>query len=157
MADPSVSDFSAPRGSPEFDNSSKIIIGADDAKENLLLEKAFLESAGFKFVGVTSGSECIALVCRVMPRLILLDIQMPDLDGFETCRRIRALPDRRRVPIAFVTACKTESDLRTGLAVGGNDFIIKPFNRDRLIERCNYWTSRSAPKVMDRTGSGNAA
>jgi CheY-like chemotaxis protein len=136
----------------EVDSRSKLVVAADDTKENLLLEKAFLEAAGYRFIGVGSGAECIALVSRVKPRLIMLDIQMPEMDGIETCRRIRAIPDMRKVPIAFITVCKTAADVRAGMAAGGNDFIIKPFTRDRLIERVAYWTSRSAPSSLERAG-----
>jgi two-component system, OmpR family, response regulator len=142
-----------PRPTVDVENrSSKLVVAADDTKENLLLEKAFLEAAGYRFLGVPSGAECIALVTRVKPRLIMLDIQMPDMDGIETCRRIRAIPDLRKIPIAFVTVCKTANDVRAGMAAGGNDFIVKPFNRERLIERVAYWTSRAAPTSLDRAG-----
>lgn len=136
----------------DLDHDRKTVIGVDDARENLMLEKAYIEAAGFRFVGVATGAECMALVVRIKPKLILLDIQMPDVDGFETCKLIRAIPEGQKVPIAFVTARKTEADVRAGLAAGGNDFIIKPFNRARLIDRVHYWTARSVPAALDKTG-----
>jgi DNA-binding response OmpR family regulator len=64
------------------------------------------------------------------------------MDGFGTCEALRANPALRSVPIAFVTACKTVEDVTIGLRVGGNDFIAKPFNPDKLIERIEYWVNR---------------
>src|SRR5262249_31755152 len=115
-------------------------------------EKSFLKAAGYQFPGVSSGAECLVLVGRVKPRLIMLGIQMPEMDGIETCRRIRAIPELRKIPIAFITVCKTAEDLRAAMAAGGNDFIIKPFSRERLIERVGYWTSRGAPTSLERAG-----
>src|SRR5713101_1821775 len=123
--------------------SSKIVLGVDDAPENLFLLQAVVKSGGYVFVGAKSGTECLALIHRIVPRLILLDIQMPDLDGFETCRRLRANPLLRAVPVAFLTALKSPEDVTTGLRAGGNDFIVKPFDPVKLLERIRHWTSRS--------------
>lgn len=118
------------------------MIGVDDAPDIRGLLGALLSNHGFTFFGVGSGAECLQLVTRVAPRLILLDIDMPDMNGFETCGRLRALEEMRPVPIAFVTARKTRDDMRSGLQVGGNDFILKPFDGARLLERVQHWTSR---------------
>ena len=67
---------------------------------------------------------------------------MPDMNGFELCRRIRMNPAFRQVPIAFVTAAKTLEAIREGMAAGGNDFVVKPIREDKLLERVKYWTSR---------------
>lgn len=123
-------------------NRSKVIIGVDDVRANLALLDAALKSAGYTFIGASSGLEALDVLNRVRPRLILLDVRMPDMDGFETCRRIRLRDDLARVPIAFVTACKTEADVRACVAVGGNDFIVKPFTVAHLLERTAHWVSR---------------
>jgi DNA-binding response OmpR family regulator len=93
-------------------------------------------------MGAASGPELLALSLRVVPRLILLDIQMPEMDGFETCRRLRANRDLVRVPIAFLTGRKTFEDVAEGLSSGGNDFILKPFKVRHLLGRVEHWTSR---------------
>jgi DNA-binding response OmpR family regulator len=121
------------------EKKSKIVLGVDDAQDNLNLLKLAVESAGYSFIGAKSGLECLRLVGRMMPKLILLDIEMPNLDGFETCRRIRSLQDMKRTPVAFLTGRKTAADVKTGLEVGGNDFIVKPYDIVKLIERINYW------------------
>jgi DNA-binding response OmpR family regulator len=100
--------------------------------------------AGYIFFGTTSGPEC--LLSRIEPRLILLDVQMPDMDGFETCRHSRKDWRLARVPIAFLTALKRPADVHAGMA-GGNDFILKPFNPDVLLNRVNHWTSQRLIKI----------
>jgi CheY-like chemotaxis protein len=123
--------------------SSKIVLGVDDAPENVLLLQAVVKSGGYTFVAAKNGAECLTLIHRIIPRLILLDIQMPDMDGFETCRRLRANPTLRHIPIAFLTALKSAADVTTGLAAGGNDFIVKPFDPAKLLARVKHWTGRS--------------
>ena len=120
----------------------KVVLGVDDQPENIMMLEAILESQGFTFFGATSGLECISLVPRVNPRLILLDVQMPEMDGYETCRRLRRAPEYRSIPVAFLTARKEVEDVKTGIAVGGNDFIVKPFDPARLVNRVVHWTNR---------------
>lgn len=124
------------------DLSSKIVLGVDDAAENLFLLRSAVKAGGYTFVGAHSGAECLSLLHRVAPRLILLDIEMPVMDGFATCRQIRAIAQLKHVPIAFLTARKTGEDMKKCLEVGGNDFIIKPFDVTKLLERIRHWTGK---------------
>ncbi|MBI3451327.1 MAG: response regulator [Rhodospirillales bacterium] len=126
----------------QADNKARVIVGVDDVPENLMLLKAYVVGAGYTFFGAPSGAECVDLVHRVTPKLILLDVQMPDMDGFETCRKLRGLTNTARVPIAFITVCKTAQDVRAGMAAGGNDFIVKPFTREHLLERIRFWVTK---------------
>jgi CheY-like chemotaxis protein len=122
---------------------SKIVLGVDDDASNLELLSSLIENAGFTFMGAAGGIECLALVSRVQPRLILLDIEMPPgIDGYETCRRLREGPRLKSVPIIFLTARKTGEDVKKCLKVGGNDFIVKPFEPVKLIDRVEYWLTR---------------
>jgi CheY-like chemotaxis protein len=123
--------------------ATKVVIGVDDAPENLAMLEAAVRAGGFTFLGAASGVECLSLLTRVVPRLILLDIEMPELDGFETCRRIRMNPHLRAVPVAFLTARRTADDVKQGIAVGGNDFIIKPFDVVKLLGRVRHWTQHT--------------
>ena len=120
----------------------KVVLGVDDQPENIMMLESILEFQGFTFFGASSGIECLSLVQRVNPRLILLDVQMPLMDGYETCRRLRRIPEYRSIPVAFLTARKEVEDVRTGIAVGGNDFIVKPFDPVKLVNRVVHWTSR---------------
>ncbi|HEY2658916.1 MAG TPA: response regulator [Caulobacteraceae bacterium] len=122
--------------------SGKVVLGVDDQPENIMMLESILESQGFTFFGASSGMECLSLVQRVNPRLILLDVQMPEMDGYETCRRLRRMTQFHAMPIAFLTARKEVEDVKTGIAVGGNDFIVKPFDPVKLVNRVVHWTSR---------------
>jgi two-component system, OmpR family, response regulator len=126
-------------------NKNKIVIGVDDLPQHLKLLQQCIESGGYTFVGASSGVACLQLVSRIKPRLILLDVQMPGVDGYETCRRLRADPSLHDVPIAFLTSRNSPEDVKLGLAAGGNDFILKPVAIARLMERVKYWTSRRVP------------
>lgn len=120
----------------------RMVMGVDDAPESLFLLGNLVEAAGHTFIGARSGPECLSLTLSFVPRLILLDVEMPSMSGFETCRRLRENRELRRVPIAFLTARKTVDDVTEGLAAGGNDFILKPFDGPQLRERIQRWLMR---------------
>ena len=126
-------------------NPGKTVLAVDDAPENLAFIRACLASAGYTVFAAKSGEECLTLLTRLTPRLILLDVQMPGIDGFETCRLIRKRKELAGVPIAFLTARKGAEDVQECVAAGGNDFIVKPFNRQKLLDRVGHWTSHRAP------------
>jgi len=119
---------------------AKIILCVDDQIENTMALQAVLEGEGYGFRSASSGAECLNLVNQFTPALIFMDIQMPEMDGFETCRRVRNVWTQRRTPIAFLTGCKTPEDVKAGLAAGGNDFLLKPFDYPRLLARVEHWT-----------------
>jgi CheY-like chemotaxis protein len=124
------------------DNRLKVVLAVDDQPENLALIESAVTTAGYMFFGVKDGQECLSIVMRLVPKVILLDIQMPGWDGFETCKRLRADQRLARVPIIFLTASKSVADVRKGMAAGGNDFIIKPFDVDQLQARLRHWTTK---------------
>jgi DNA-binding response OmpR family regulator len=123
-------------------NKHKIIIGIDDDIDQLMLLQTQLNAEGYTFFGATSGAQGLLLLERAVPRLIILDVAMPDMDGFETCRRMRANRVLAQVPIVLLTARRTEADVRTATSVGANDFIVKPFDAERLANRVHYWVNR---------------
>jgi CheY-like chemotaxis protein len=129
----------------QSDRRSKVVLGVDDGVEDLRLLGGLVEGAGFTFIGASGGIDCLSLAARITPRLILLDIQMPSgIDGFETCRRLRLDARLRFVPIVFLTGRNSGEDVKKCLAAGGNDFIVKPFDPVKLIERVEYWVVRRA-------------
>ena len=80
-----------------------------------------------------SGSEALDLLTRELPDIVLLDVMMPGMDGYEVCRRIRQNPATARLPVVMVTALDKESDRQAGLAAGANDFLNKPVGDDVLF------------------------
>src|SRR3978361_618823 len=107
----------------------------DDNAGNRARAHATLEAEAIAFVLASSGREALALFDPQTIDCILLDIRMPELDGIEVCRRIRARPDGGRVAILFLTAERDVAPFDRALAAGGDDFITKPFRTAELVTR----------------------
>jgi CheY-like chemotaxis protein len=123
----------------------KIVLVVDDSDESRRFTQTVVEAHGYSCLAVPSGPACLEAVNRAPPRVILLDVEMPSMDGYETCRRLRKLSFMRRVPIMFLTARKTGEAVRTGIGAGGNDFVVKPFDPAKLLERVDYWAGALLP------------
>ncbi len=106
----------------------------DDAAIRRVLELA-LKSAGYGVVAADSGEGGLALVRRTHPRLVLLDIMLPGLDGLAVCRRLRADPETAEIPIIMLTAKGEERDVIAGLDAGAIDYVTKPFSKAVLLAR----------------------
>jgi len=107
-----------------------------DDEENLrsMLEAA-LRHVGFEVHPAATGREALDTVAAVRPDLIVLDVMLPDLDGFEVCRRLRT--EGSRTPILFLTARDGTEDKVRGLTLGGDDYLVKPFSLEELVARIN--------------------
>jgi two-component system, OmpR family, response regulator len=105
-----------------------------DDEENLrsMLEAA-LRHSGFEVASAATGREAIDAVPEARPDLIVLDVMLPDLDGFEVCRRLRS--DGSRTPVLFLTARDGTDDKVRGLTLGGDDYLVKPFSLEELVAR----------------------
>ena len=119
-----------------------VIVAVDDSREMLDILKSLIAGAGYRFYGASTANQCMRLVRDVEPDLILLDVQMPEVDGFDLCRQIRAVEALRNTPVAFVTARRTAQDVRAGITAGGNDFITKPFDARNLMARVDRWVKQ---------------
>ena len=113
-----------------------------DDEENLrsMLEAA-LRHNGFDVVAVAGGREALDVVASVQPDLVVLDVMLPDLDGFEVCRRLRS--DGSKAPVLFLTARDATEDKVRGLTLGGDDYLVKPFSLDELVARVHAVLRRS--------------
>jgi len=116
---------------------SATVLVVDDNLQNREVAEGHLVGAGYQALQAESGEEALALLRAgaVKPDLVLLDVLMPGLDGFETCRRIRALPDGSRLPILFLTALGDLGTHKAALDSGADDFLTKPINRTELLIR----------------------
>jgi DNA-binding response OmpR family regulator len=112
----------------------RIALIEDDADLYSLLQYN-LEKEGYLVVGSQTGKGAVELFRRERPDLIILDIMLPDSDGLEICKRVRAHPELAHIPILFLTARASETDRILGLELGGNDYIVKPFFVRELIAR----------------------
>jgi two-component system OmpR family response regulator len=112
-------------------NSRARLLVVDDEPTILELLSGSLRFAGFDVVTAASGAEALRVSAAVRPDLILLDVMMPDVDGFEVIRRIRS--GGPRVPVIFLTARGTVHERVTGLVLGGDDYITKPFSLEEVL------------------------
>ena len=107
----------------------------DDEPKNLQVVGALLRTKGFRVAVATSGARALELARQAPPDVILLDVMMPVMDGFETCRRLKAELTTSGIPVLFLTARAGSEDAVEGFRVGGADYIRKPFHADELVAR----------------------
>jgi DNA-binding response OmpR family regulator len=112
----------------------RVLIVEDDADINATLEHA-MRFAGYDAVGALTGADALAEAERRCPDLVLLDQMLPDVDGLDVCRHLRAAPRTKRVPIIFLTARAGEEARITGLRAGADDYVVKPFSMQELVLR----------------------
>jgi DNA-binding response OmpR family regulator len=112
----------------------KIVLIEDDADLYALIQYN-LEKEGFAMVGSQTGKSALELCRRERPDLVILDIMLPDSDGLDICKGIRAHPELQHIPVIFLTARASETDRIVGLELGANDYIVKPFFVRELIAR----------------------
>lgn len=112
-----------------------VILAADDNESNLLLLEEYLWQWGYDVVAARDGRDAVSLFEQHSPSLVVLDVMMPGMDGYEACRRIRSLPNGRRVPIVMLTALTGTEDKIHALEDGADDFLNKPINRQELRAR----------------------
>ncbi len=117
-----------------------LVVDDEDNLRSMLA--AALQHHGFTVTTAENGREALDLIPTARPDLVLLDVMMPDLDGFEVCRRLRT--DGDRTPVLFLTARDATEDKVRGLTLGGDDYLQKPFSLDELVAR--------AEAVLRRTG-----
>jgi DNA-binding response OmpR family regulator len=111
------------------------ILVVDDTPENVLLLSAVLESKGYEVVTASSGAEALQLIATEQPDLVLLDVVMPQMSGYEVCRKIRENPATGVLPVVMVTALDPGQERIKGLDAGADDFLTKPINQAELLAR----------------------
>jgi DNA-binding NarL/FixJ family response regulator len=142
--------------SPETTNRD-IILVVDDSPDALGFLTDALEATGAMVLVATGGRAALEIVERITPDVVLLDAVMPDLDGFETCRRLKALGSTAHTPILFMTGLTETGDIVRGLEAGGVDYITKPIVVDELLARIrvhltNARREHSARLALDTAG-----
>ncbi|MDY0221892.1 MAG: SpoIIE family protein phosphatase [Desulfobacterium sp.] len=113
------------------------ILLVDDQPANLQVLMHTLEKLGCKLLVAKNGETALTIAQKVRPDLILLDIMMPGIDGFEVCRRLKADPDTQKIPVIFLSALDDTGDKVRGLQLGAVDYIAKPFQPEEVIARVN--------------------
>ena len=128
------------------------ILVVDDNAQNVELMQAYLETLNCTVHTAADGVEALEKVPKVRPDLILLDIMMPRMSGFEVCRRLKADPRTREIPILMVTALNELGDIERGVESGTDDFLTKPINKLELLTRVkSLLRVRHLKSELDRT------
>lgn len=130
----------------EINPSEYKILIVDDVMSNVLLLKVLLTNEKFQIATASNGRQALDQVTKEKPDLVLLDVMMPDMSGFEVSQQLKANPETAEIPIIFLTALNSTADIVKGFQVGGNDFISKPSNKEELIIRVTHQISLIAAK-----------
>jgi two-component system cell cycle response regulator len=117
------------------DNSGCTVLLVDDNEQNLELLHAYMEDLGCKLTTARDGVEALESVAAGAPDLILLDVMMPRMSGFQVCSRLKGNPATKAIPIVMVTALNEVSDVERAVESGADDFLTKPVNRLELLTR----------------------
>jgi CheY-like chemotaxis protein len=119
-----------------MENPTTIMI-VDDVTDNRVMLEAMLED-DYQLVEAGSGKECLALVEQSVPDLILLDVKMPEMDGYEVCAQLRSNPQTRSLPVIFVSALDSSEERLAGFEAGGDEYITKPVDMTDLLDKVKY-------------------
>jgi PAS domain S-box-containing protein len=136
--------------SDDFDKnrSDKTILIVDDVSANLQLLTIIVRSQGYSILLASSGVEAMQIVKSKSVSIILLDIRMPEMDGFEFCRQLKADPLIQDIPIIFISAFDDEQTISEGFQIGGVDFISKPFRKEEVLARLKNHLSIADMRVQ---------
>jgi DNA-binding response OmpR family regulator len=112
---------------------AKLLVVDDEPEINMLVARLF-EKRGYEVLQCGDGEAALAMIAAQRPDLILLDLNLPKIDGWEVCRRMKAAPETKHIPIIMMTAAHANvDDAQAGLAIGADEYVAKPFVRDLLI------------------------
>src|SRR4030066_601480 len=129
-----------------------VVLVVDDNQQNLELLQAYLEDIDCETIPAHDGPEALEIIGTSVPDLILLDVMMPKMSGFEVCKRIKNDPKTSDVPIIMVTALNEFGDIERGIDSGTDDFISKPVNRLELLTRVSTMLKlKHLTDKLDRT------
>ena len=126
---------------PETDG---LILIVDDTQENIQVLGSLLRESGYRINVAASGHQALDALGRVTPDLVLLDIMMPEMSGFEVCRRMQENPDWSQIPIIFLTAKVEMESLVEGFKLGAVDYVTKPFHAEELLQRVDTHLTMSS-------------
>ena len=128
----------------------KKIIIVDDDRETREMLKMALELEGYEVTQAANGVKLISSLHVHRPDILLLDVNMSWIDGFELCRAVKKNDEFRDIPVIFISAKKTAADIRTGLAAGAVDYFSKPIDMERLMARIAALVSPAATPGQER-------
>jgi DNA-binding response OmpR family regulator len=113
----------------------KKVLIVDDESSMVSVLQRHVTNAGYAFETATNGQDALDKITKEMPDLVLLDLVMPGINGFETCRRIRSDEKTKKLPVLIITALRSEADSAAAAACGANEMIVKPIDGENLAKR----------------------
>ena len=145
----------SPHDDPPMDLSESTLLLVDDNEQNVELLQAYLETLPCQTLVAFDGEQAMAIIedpDQPTPDLVLLDVMMPRMSGFEVCRKIKEDPKTRSIPVMMVTALNELGDIERGVESGTDDFLTKPVNKLELITRVkSLLRVRHLKRELDRT------
>ncbi len=140
----------APEAEPNLSESTILVV--DDNEQNLELLQAYLDELPCRIVTAADGIEAMQIVEREAIDLILLDVMMPRMSGFEVCKKLKSSPGTRSIPVIMVTALNELGDIERGVESGTDDFLSKPVKKLELVTRVkSLLRVRHLKRELDRT------
>ncbi len=132
---------------PRFARTATVMV-VDDSRVGRMLVERVLTEEGHRVVSAVSGEEALESLAELRPDLIILDVKMPGLDGFEVCARVRSNPSLASTPVVFLSSSCSLDERQQGLQVGGDDFLRKPFSPTELAERVRHHLQRMTVQLL---------
>ena len=129
------------------ERAGPVLIVEDDRNTSALI-KTYLEKEGFRTIQAFDGEEALKIIKNSEPGFVILDIMLPEVDGWEVCRRLRSFSD---VPVLMLTAREEEIDRVLGLTLGADDYVVKPFSPRELLERVKAILRRARPVQAEKS------
>ncbi len=114
---------------------AKILVAEDEPDIRDLIVFILRMIGGYEVTAASNGEEAVQLALKEIPDLILTDVRMPKMSGYEACQRIKADPTTKHIPVVFLTARGQEQEVQAGIAAGGDEYLLKPFEQAQLIKK----------------------
>jgi DNA-binding response OmpR family regulator len=134
-----------------------VVLIADDNDDVVMLLKSYLRPLDCDFIVARDGDEALAVAQAKCPELVLLDVMMPKRSGWEVCQALKGVQRTAGIAVVLVTGRGEVKDRLTGLQVGADDYLVKPFNRDEVVKRCRTLLERSRAKANEAEAPGRNA
>ncbi len=133
-------------GRADKDGTMTKILIAEDERDIRELVNFSLQFGGYTVVQAANGAEAVEQAQKELPDLILMDVRMPKMTGYEACRQMKTMPELRDIPVVFLSAKGQESEIQTGLEAGAEEYILKPFAPDELVKQVQAVLDRVAAR-----------
>jgi DNA-binding response OmpR family regulator len=124
----------------------RLVLVAEDEDDVRELIVSVFEFSGFDVIGVPDGAAAVKAATESLPDIILLDVRMPNMTGFEACQAIKADENTQHIPVIFLSAYGQEAEVATGLELGAEEYLTKPFDLSELVKRVN--------DILEKYGKG---